>query len=71
MTPKRQTALKYTLLTAAAGLIIACWLALVGACGPSAPPEQTATSTDETSTRPRRKTPRLIFPHWSPPQPRP
>ena len=48
MTPKRQTALKYTLLTAAAGFIIACWLALVGACGPSAPPEQTATSTDET-----------------------
>ena len=48
MMPNRQTALKYTLLTAAAGLIIACWLALVGACGPSAPPEQTATSTDET-----------------------
>ena len=31
MTQKRQTALKYTLLTAAAGLIIACWLALAGA----------------------------------------
>ena len=36
ITPKRQTSLKYTLLTAAAGLIVVCWLALVGACGPSA-----------------------------------
>ena len=52
MTQKRQTALKYTLLTAAAGLIIACWLALVGACGPAAPAEQTATSTDETLNTP-------------------
>ena len=48
MTQKRQTTLKYTLLTAAAGLIIICWLVLAGACGPSAPAEQTATSTDET-----------------------
>ena len=36
ITPKCQNALKYTLLTAAAGLIVVCWLALVGACGPSA-----------------------------------
>ena len=42
MTQKRQTALKYTLLTAAAGLIIACWLALAGACGPAAPPASTS-----------------------------
>ena len=48
MTQKRQTTLKYTLLTAAVGLIIICWLVLAGACGPSAPAEQTATSTDET-----------------------
>ena len=43
--PTRQNALKYTLMTAAVGLIIACWLALVGACGPSAPPEQRAATT--------------------------
>ena len=48
MTQQRQTTLKYTLLTAAAGLIIICWLVLAGACGPVAPAEQTATSTDET-----------------------
>ena len=52
MTQRRQTALKYTLLTAAAGLIIACWLALAGACGPAAPAAQTATSTDETLNTP-------------------
>ena len=52
MTQKRQTALKYTLLTAAAGLIIACWLVLAGACGPAAPAAQTATSTDETLNTP-------------------
>ena len=52
MTQKRQTALKYTLLTAAVGLIIICWLALAGACGPAAPAEQTATSTDETLNTP-------------------
>ena len=45
MTQKRQTALKYTLLTAAAGLIVACWLALAGACGPAAPPASTSTPT--------------------------
>ena len=45
---QRQITLKYTLLTAAVGLIIICWLVLAGACGPSAPAEQTATSTDET-----------------------
>ena len=48
MTQKRQTTLKYTLLTATVGLIIICWLVLAGACGPAAPAEQTATSTDET-----------------------
>ena len=52
MTQKRQIALKYTLLTAAAGLIIACWLVLAGACGPAAPAAQTATSTDETLNTP-------------------
>ena len=52
MTQKRQTALKYTLLTAAVGLIIICWLVLAGACGPSAPAEQKATSTDETLNTP-------------------
>ena len=52
MTQKRQTTLKYTLLTAAAGLIIACWLAMAAACGPAAPAEQTATSTDETLNTP-------------------
>ena len=52
MTQKRQTTLKYTLLTAAAGLIIICWLVLVGACWPAAPAEQTATSTDETLQTP-------------------
>ena len=42
MTAKRRTGLKYTLqytlLTATAGLIVACWLALAGACGPVASP---------------------------------
>ena len=52
MTQRRQTALKYTLLTAAAGLIIACWLVVAGACGPAAPAAQTATSTDETLNTP-------------------
>ena len=52
MTQKRQTALKYTLLTAAAGLIIACWLAMAAACGPAAPAGQTATSTDATLNTP-------------------
>ena len=52
ITQKRQTTLKYTLLTAAVGLIIICWLVLAGACGPSAPAEQTATSTDETLNTP-------------------
>lgn len=52
MTQRRQTALKYTLLTAAVGLIIACWLVLAGACGPAAPAAQTATSTDETLNTP-------------------
>ena len=52
MTQKRQTTLKYTLLTAAVGLIIICWLVLVGACGPVAPAEQTVTSTDETLNTP-------------------
>ena len=37
MTQKRQTTLKYTLMTAAAGLIIACWLVLAGACAPATP----------------------------------
>ena len=52
MTQRRQTALKYTQLTAVAWLIIACWLALAGACGPAAPAAQTATSTDETLNTP-------------------
>jgi len=42
MTAKRRTALKYTLLTAAAGLIVAGWLALGGACGPAASPSPAA-----------------------------
>ena len=37
MTQKRQTTLKYTLLTAAVGLIIICWLVLAGACAPATP----------------------------------
>ena len=51
MTQKRQTTLKYTLLTAAAGLIIACWLALVGTCGPAAPPASTIVPTPTPTVR--------------------
>ena len=52
MTQKRQTTLKYTLLTATVGLIIICWLAMAAACGPAAPAGQTATSTDATLNTP-------------------
>ena len=51
MTQKRQTTLKYTLLTATVGLIIACWLALAGACGPATPPASTSPPTPTPTVR--------------------
>ena len=50
MTAKRRTGLKYTLLTTAAGLIVACWLALAGACGPAASPFPAAPGGDSGAT---------------------
>ena len=50
MTAKRRTGLKYTLLTATAGLIVACWLALAGACGPVASPFPAAPGGDSGAT---------------------
>ena len=50
MTAKRRTGLKYTLLTTAAGLIVACWLALGGACGPVASPFPAAPGGDSGAT---------------------
>ena len=50
MTAKRRTALKYTLLTATAGLTVACWLALAGACGPAGSPFPAAPGGDSGAT---------------------
>ena len=50
MTAKRRTGLKYALLTAAAGLIVAGWLALGGACGPAASPSPAAPGDDSGAT---------------------